>query len=280
MCNVFISGATGKVGRILIEEILEDVDLKLAGGSASKESKDLGKDLGALIGRSNININILKGISNEKDIDLIIDFSRPQNAIQVSRFARKENIPMLIGTTGFNEDELTEINDISKEIPLLIAPNTSMGVALFKKIIDNSKEVLNLASSIEIHEQHHKEKKDSPSGTALMLGEAAADGRGTSLTEAADRGRDGTIGARNKGSIGFASIRGGDIVGRHDVLFASNGEQLTLSHNATDRNIFARGALKAVLWGRDKQPGQYDICLLYTSPSPRDVEESRMPWSA
>jgi Dihydrodipicolinate reductase len=108
MCNIFISGATGKVGRILIEAILEDVDLKLAGGSASKESKDLGKDLGALVGRSNININILEGISNEKDIDLIIDFSRPQNSIQISRFARKENIPMLIGTTGFSEDELTK----------------------------------------------------------------------------------------------------------------------------------------------------------------------------
>ena len=112
---------------------------------------------------------------------------------------------------------------------------------------------------IDIIEAHHKHKVDAPSGTALMLGEAAADGRGIRLAELADRGRDGITGARDKGSIGFASIRGGDIVGKHDVLFASNGEQLTLSHNATDRNIFARGAIKAVLWGIDKQPGQYDM---------------------
>ena len=215
MCNVFISGATGKVGRILIEEILEDIDLKLAGGSASKESKDLGKDLGALIGRSNINISILEGISNEKDIDLIIDFSIPQNSIQISRFARKENIPMLIGTTGFNEDELEEINEISKEIPLLIAPNTSMGIALFKKILDYSKEVLNVASSIEIYEQHHKEKKDSPSGTAINLKDQ--------LKEILS----------NK-DIHIESSREGNSPGVHTIKLSFEDATLEISHKAKD----------------------------------------------
>ena len=245
MCNVFISGATGKVGRILIEEILEDVDLKLAGGSASKESKDLGKDLGALIGRSNINIKILEGISNEKDIDLIIDFSRPQNSIQISRFARKENIPMLIGTTGFSEDELDEINEISKEIPLLIAPNTSMGIALFKKILDHSKEVLNVASSIEIYEQHHKEKKDSPSGTAINLKDQLKD-------------------ILSDEDIHIESSREGDSPGLHTIKLSFEDETLEISHKATDRSIFAKGAIIAGKWLKDKPPGLYTMQDIYS----------------
>ena len=245
MCNVFISGATGKVGRILIEEILEDIDLKLAGGSASKESKDLGKDLGALIGRSNININILEGISNEKDIDLIIDFSRPQNSIQVSRFARKENIPILIGTTGFKENELNEINEISKEIPLLIAPNTSMGVALFKKILDRSKEVLNVTSSIEIYEQHHKEKKDSPSGTAINLKDQ--------LKEIVS----------NK-DIHIVSSREGDSPGVHTIKLSFEGETIEISHKASDRSIFVKGAIFAGKWLKDKPPGLYTMQDIYS----------------
>jgi len=245
MCNVFISGATGKVGRILIEEILEDVDLKLAGGSASKESKDLGKDLGALIGRSNININILEGISNEKDIDLIIDFSRPKNSIQISRFARKENIPILIGTTGFSEDELDEINEISTEIPLLIAPNTSMGIALFKKILDYSKEVLNAASSIEIYEQHHKEKKDSPSGTAINLKDQLKD-------------------ILSDKDIHIESSREGDSLGLHIIKLSFEDETLEISHKATDRSIFAKGAIIAGKWLKDKPPGLYTMQDIYS----------------
>ena len=245
MCNVFISGATGKVGRILIEEVLKDIDLKLSGGSASKESEDLGEDLGALIGRSNININILEGISNEKDIDLIIDFSTPQNSIQVSRFARKENIPILIGTTGFNEEELNEINEIAKEIPLLIAPNTSLGVALFKKILYHSKEVLNAASSIEIHEQHHKEKKDSPSGTAINLKDQLKDI------------------VSNK-DIHIVSSREGDSPGVHTIKLSFEDETIEISHKASDRSIFAKGAIIAGKWLKDKPPGLYTMQDIYS----------------
>ncbi len=245
MCNIFISGATGKVGRILIEQILEDIDLKLTGGSASKKSKDLGKDLGALIGKSNININIIECISNEKDIDLIIDFSRPQNAIQVSRFARKENIPILIGTTGFNEEELKEINEISKEIPLLIAPNTSMGIVLFKKILDYSKEVLNVASSIEIHEQHHKDKKDSPSGTAINLKDQLED-------------------ILSNKNIHIVSSREGDSPGMHTIKLSFEGETLEISHKASDRSIFAKGAIIAGKWLKDKPPGLYTMQDIYS----------------
>ena len=245
MCNIFISGATGKVGRILIEQVLEDTYLKLAGGSASKESKDLGKDLGALIGKSNTNINIIEGISNEKDIDLIIDFSRPQNSIEVLQFARNENIPMLIGTTGFNEDELDEINKISKEIPLLLAPNTSMGIALLKKILDYSKEVLNVASLIEIHEQHHKEKKDSPSGTAINIKDQLKD-------------------ILSNKDIYIESSRVGNSPGAHTIKLSFEEETIEISHKAKDRSIFAKGAIIAGKWLKDKPPGLYTMQDIYS----------------
>ena len=245
MCNIFISGATGKVGRILIKQVLEDPYLKLAGGSASKESKDLGKDLGALIGKSNTNINIIEGISNEKDIDLIIDFSRPQNSIEVLQFARNENIPMLIGTTGFNEDELDEINKISKEIPLLLAPNTSMGIALLKKILDYSKEVLNVASLIEIHEQHHKEKKDSPSGTAINIKDQLKD-------------------ILSNKDIYIESSRVGNSPGAHTIKLSFEEETIEISHKAKDRSIFAKGAIIAGKWLKDKPPGLYTMQDIYS----------------
>jgi len=245
MFNIFISGATGKVGRILIEEVLEDVELKLVGGSASKDSKYLGKDLGALIGENNININIIEGISSKNDIDLIIDFSRPQNSIQALGFARNENIPIVIGTTGFNKDELNEITEISKEIPLLIAPNTSLGIALFKKILDHSKEVLNIASSIEIHEQHHKEKKDSPSGTAINL-------------------KDQLKGILSNKDIRILSFREGDSPGVHTLKLSFEGETLEISHKASDRSIFAKGAIIAGKWLKDKPPGLYTMQDIYS----------------
>ena len=245
MCNIFISGATGKVGRILVEEVLEDADLKLAGGNASKNSKDLGKDLGALIDKDKININISEGISNKNDIDLIIDFSRPQNSIHVLRYARQEDLPMVIGTTGFNEDELNEIYEISKEIPVLIAPNTSMGLVLFKKILDHSKEVLKIASSLEIHEQHHKEKKDSPSGTAINLKDQLKD-------------------ILSNKDIKILSSREGESPGVHKLKLSFEGETIEISHEVSDRSIFAKGAIIAGKWLKDKPPGLYTMQDIYS----------------
>ena len=246
MCNTFISGATGQVGRILIEKVLEDVDLKLIGGSASKDSKDLGKDLGALIGKDNVHINIIEDISNENDIDLIIDFSRPQNSIEVLRFACEENIPTVLGTTGFNQTELNEINEITKEIPLLIAPNTSMGMAMFKKVIHYSKDVLKIASSIEIHEKHHKRKKDSPSGTAINLKEQIKEILSTE-------------------EIQILSFREGDSPGEHSLKLFFEDETLEISHKVLDRSIFAKGAIIAGKWLKNKPPGPYTMQDIYSS---------------
>tara|TARA_B100001175_G_C19493914_1_gene634181 strand:+ start:1106 stop:1843 length:738 start_codon:yes stop_codon:yes gene_type:complete len=245
MCNTFISGATGKVGRILVEKVLEDSDLRLVGGSASKGSKELGKDLGLSIGKDSINIDIVDDISNETDIDLIIDFSKTQNSIEILRFASKENIPVVLGTTGFNETEINEINKISKEIPLLVAPNTSKGIAIFKKIIDHSKDVIRIASSLEIHEKHHEEKKDSPSGTAINLKEQLNEILSSNDTQ-------------------IISVREGNSPGEHSLKLAFDDETLEISHKVSDRSIFAKGAIDAAKWLKNKPPGPYTMQDIYS----------------
>ena len=246
MCNTFISGATGKVGRILVEKVLEDSDLILSGGSASKDSKNIGKDLGDFIGKHNINISVVDDISNQQDIDLIIDFSRPENSIKVLRFANKEKIPMVLGTTGFSDTELKEISEISKEIPLLIAPNTSLGVAIFKRLIYQSKDILKLASSIEIHEKHHEEKIDSPSGTAINLKEQLEE-------------------ISSKENIKIFSVREGHSAGEHTIKLYFDDEVLEISHQALDRSLFAKGAIIAGKWLKDKKPGSYTMQDIYPS---------------
>ena len=246
MCNTFISGATGKVGRILIEKVLEDKDLKLVGGSASKESNNLGKDLGALIGKQNLNINLVCDFVTEKNIELIIDFSRPQHSLEALRYARKENIPVVLGTTGFNEIEFSEILKISQDIPLLIAPNTSMGIAILKKIIDQSKDVIKSATSLMIYEKHHSSKKDSPSGTALNLKDQLSE-------------------FLNGEDLEIISHREGSSPGEHTLKLSFEGEILEISHKASDRSIFAIGAIIAGKWLKDKAPGSYNMQDIYSS---------------
>jgi len=165
----------------------------------------------------------------------------------------------VIGTTGMTDEEIAALEPASRHAVIVRAGNMSLGVNLLVQLTKKVAAALDEDFDIEVIEAHHHHKVDAPSGTALMLGEAAAEGRGVSLKDVADRGRDGITGARNKGDIGFTAIRGGDIVGEHDVLFAAAGERIILRHMATDRAIFARGALKAALWGQDKNPGEYDM---------------------
>jgi len=165
----------------------------------------------------------------------------------------------VIGTTGLSDDDLKAINAAARHAVIVRAGNMSLGVNLLVKLTQKVAAALDADFDIEIIEAHHNQKVDAPSGTALMLGQAAAAGRGVDLVDVRDSGRDGITGARKRGDIGFTAIRGGDIVGDHDVLFAAMGEQITLRHRATDRAVFARGALKAALWGQDKAPGEYDM---------------------
>jgi 4-hydroxy-tetrahydrodipicolinate reductase len=165
----------------------------------------------------------------------------------------------VIGTTGMSEAQIAALEPAARHAVIVRAGNMSLGVNLLTQLTRRIAAALDEDFDIEIIEAHHRHKVDAPSGTALMLGEAAAEGRGVALAEVADRGRDGITGARRRGDIGFAAIRGGDIVGEHDVLFAAAGERITLRHVATDRSVFARGALRAALWGQGRAPGAYDM---------------------
>jgi 4-hydroxy-tetrahydrodipicolinate reductase len=165
----------------------------------------------------------------------------------------------VIGTTGMSDEEVAQLEPASYHAVIVRAGNMSLGVNLLTQLTKKVAAALDEDFDIEVIEAHHHHKVDAPSGTALMLGEAAAEGRGVKLADVRDSGRDGITGARKRGDIGFTAIRGGDIVGEHDVLFAAAGERIVLRHLATDRSIFARGAIKAALWGQDKMPGQYDM---------------------
>ena len=165
----------------------------------------------------------------------------------------------VIGTTGMTDEDIAKLEPCGRHAVIVRAGNMSLGVNLLVQLTKKVAAALDEDFDIEVIESHHNQKVDAPSGTALMLGEAAAEGRGVSLADVEDRGRDGITGARKKGDIGFVAIRGGDIVGEHDVMFAAPGERIVLRHLASDRAIFARGALKAALWGQDKKPGEYDM---------------------
>jgi 4-hydroxy-tetrahydrodipicolinate reductase len=189
----------------------------------------------------------------------VIDFTAPAATVGFAGLAAQARAVHVIGTTGLSEDDLKAINAASRHAVIVRAGNFSLGVNLLVQLTEKVATALDEDFDIEIIEAHHNQKVDAPSGTALMLGEAAAEGRGVSLKDVSDSGRDGITGARQKGDIGFSAIRGGDIVGEHDVLFAAAGERIVLRHLATDRTIFARGALKAALWGQDKNPGEYNM---------------------
>ena len=256
--RVAVTGASGRMGQAVARAVSAETEMELACLVARPGSGLVGSRVASIVGDENCPITV-SDVLDLDAVDVVIDFTLPESSLVNARTCAEAGVPVVIGTTGFSEAEQADLESTLASVARCQAANFSTGVNLAYRLLSLAAQVMGADSDIEIHEAHHKHKVDAPSGTALMLGEAAADGRGIRLAELADRGRDGITGARNKGSIGFASIRGGDIVGKHDVLFASNGEQLTLSHNATDRNIFARGAIKAVLWGIDKQPGQYDM---------------------
>ncbi len=260
LLKVVITGASGRMGQTLVNLITKSDKLELVGAIERLNHEWVGQDIGVAMGGSELGVVVSEDpIEVIANAEAVIDFTTPSATIEFSKLAAQARAIHVIGTTGMTEEDLEKIKAASFHSVVVRAGNMSLGVNLLVALTKKVAAALDDEFDIEIIEAHHKHKVDAPSGTALMLGEAAADGRGIKLAELADRGRDGITGARNKGSIGFSSIRGGDIIGRHDVLFASNGEQLTLSHNATDRNIFAQGAIKAVLWGIDKQPGQYDM---------------------
>lgn len=258
--GIVVVGASGRMGQMLIKCVNASEDCHLV-GAVEREGHDwVGQDLGVVMGGTASGLAVTDDpVEVFAKAQGVLDFTAPAATLSYAALAAQARAVHVIGTTGFTEDDIAQLEPASRHAVLVRAGNMSLGVNLLAKVTELVARALPDEFDIEIVESHHNQKVDAPSGTALMLGEAAAQGRGITLSEHKDSGRDGLTGARKRGDIGFAAIRGGDIVGEHDVMFAGQGEHITLTHKATDRQLFAKGALRAVLWGQDKKPGQYDM---------------------
>ncbi|MBX3506384.1 MAG: 4-hydroxy-tetrahydrodipicolinate reductase [Parvibaculum sp.] len=250
--RIAVTGAGGRMGRTLLRLIAETDGLALAGGIESEGSPHVGRDLGELAGLAAPlgMAATADALTVIKDADALIDFSVPAASVEFAALAAQARIVHVIGTTGFSDAEEARIEAAARHATIIKAGNMSLGVNLLAALVAQAAKALGPEWDIEIVEMHHRHKVDAPSGTALLLGQAAAEGRGISLGDHSERGRDGLTGARTEGAIGFASLRGGSVVGEHDVIFAAENERIVLRHIAEDRGIFARGALKAAQWGQ------------------------------
>ncbi|MEM6371475.1 MAG: 4-hydroxy-tetrahydrodipicolinate reductase [Pseudomonadota bacterium] len=258
--GIVIAGASGRMGQMLIRTVMDSRTWHLAGALERPGHDWIGQDVGVAMGGQAIGAKVwddpLEPMAKAR---AVIDFTAPEATIALSHTAAQARAAHIIGTTGMTDAQIAQLEPASRHCAIVRAGNMSLGVNLLVQLTKQVAAALDEDFDIEVIEAHHHHKVDAPSGTALMLGEAAADGRGVALSDVRDAGRDGITGARRKGDIGFSAIRGGDIVGEHDVLFAGPGERIVLRHMATDRALFAKGALKAALWALDRAPGQYDM---------------------
>ena len=258
--GIVITGASGRMGQMLLRTVLASDKCRLVGAVERAGSPVVGQDVGVMLGGQPIGLAVTDDpLEVFARAQAVIDFTSPAATVAFAGLAAQARAVHVIGTTGLEADHLAAINAAARHAVIVRAGNMSLGVNLLVQLTKKVAQALDADWDVEIIEAHHNRKVDAPSGTALMLGQAAADGRGVDLETARDSGRDGITGARQPGAIGFSAIRGGDIVGEHDVLFAAAGERIVLRHIATDRTIFARGALKAALWGQAQAPGEYDM---------------------
>ena len=258
--GIVVTGASGRMGQILIEAVQSSDRAELVGAVERPGNPWVGQDVGSAMGRAKIGLVITDDpLEAFASAQAILDFTVPAASVEFAALAAQTRAVHVIGTTGFQADDLTKLKAAARHAVVIRAGNMSLGVNLLAKLVEQAARALDEDYDVEVIETHHNQKVDAPSGTALMFGEAVATGRGVDLETVSDRGRDGITGARKRGDIGFSAIRGGDIVGEHDVMFAGGGERLILRHVATDRRLYARGALKAALWGQDKKPGEYDM---------------------
>jgi 4-hydroxy-tetrahydrodipicolinate reductase len=258
--KIGIVGCAGRMGRMLLKQVLETQGCTLAGGTERPGSEFLGQDLGILAGHT---ANGILSTDNTRAVfeaaDVVIDFTAPAATCCHAKLATETGTKLVIGTTGMTADDLDVIASCAEKTAIVRAGNMSMGVNLLACLVQQAAAALGEEFDIEIIEMHHKHKVDAPSGTALLLGEAAAAGRNVVLDDVSQRVRDGITGERKAGDIGFATLRGGDVVGEHTVMLAGAGERIELTHKATDRRIFAAGAVRACTWLADKNAGLYDM---------------------
>lgn len=259
--GLVVVGAAGRMGQTLIRAIHAIPGARVIGAVERADSPHLGKDAGELAGVGRIDVPISSDpLPVFAKADGVLDFTTPASSVEFAGYAAQARIVHVIGTTGCSADDNARIAAAARHATIVKSGNMSLGVNLLAVLVEQAARALDADDfDIEILEMHHKHKVDAPSGTALLLGEAAAAGRGIALAGNDVRSRDGHTGVRREGSIGFATLRGGSVVGDHSVILAGTGERITLSHHAEDRAIFARGAVKAALWARGKKPGLYSM---------------------
>jgi 4-hydroxy-tetrahydrodipicolinate reductase len=259
MLKLVIAGCSGRMGYALLEGVFADNELVLHGALDRADSPQIGRDAGEQFGKKT---GVL--ISHDvdvalKDADVLVDFTRPEPSLVYLAACQKSGVNMVIGTTGFTSEQKALIANAAKDISVVFAPNMSVGVTLLINLVQAAAKVLSEGYDIEVIEAHHRHKVDAPSGTALRLGEAAASALGRNLEECAIYGREGVTGERDPNTIGFATVRGGDVVGDHTVLFAGIGERVELTHKASSRATFALGALRAGKFIQGKKSGLFDM---------------------
>ena len=257
--NIAISGASGRMGRTLIETVTSAVDCNLFAALDRAGSPLLGTDAGSMVGQPN-GIKIAADVRNTlAGAHVLIDFTRPEATLAHLAICRDLGVNLVIGTTGFSEVEKAAIRDAAQDIAIVMAPNMSVGVNLLLNLLNTAAKALATGYDIEIVEMHHRHKVDAPSGTALALGEAVASAIGRDLKECAVYGREGITGERDPSTIGFATMRGGDVVGDHTVVFAGIGERVEITHKASSRATFAQGAVRAARFLEGKKSGLFDM---------------------
>jgi 4-hydroxy-tetrahydrodipicolinate reductase len=258
--RIVVTGAGGRMGQTLVRLIAETPGVILAGAVERLGSPVIGQDAGRVAGLDPNGVTITDDpLTLLTSAEGIIDFTTPAATVELAALAAQMRIVHVIGTTGLSGTDEAKLQAAARHAVLVRSGNMSLGVNLLAAVVKRVAQVLDADFDIEIVEMHHNRKVDAPSGTALLLGQAAAAGRGIVLDQHSDRGRDGQTGARKKGDIGFVSMRGGTVVGDHTVIFAGEGERIELTHKAESRILFARGALRAVLWANGRKPGLYSM---------------------
>ena len=256
--GIVVTGASGRMGRMLVKAVTESGKARLSACLERPGHDWIGQDIGTATGGAPLGVTVTDDpVAAFATAQAVLDFTAPAATVAFAGLAAQARAVHVIGTTGLEPDHIARIDAAARHAVIVRAGNMSLGVNLLVGLVRKVAAALDADWDVEVVEAHHRMKVDAPSGTALMLGQAAAEGRGIDLAAMTESGRDGITGARGAGKIGFSAIRGGDIVGEHDVIFAGAGERLVLRHVATDRAIFARGALQAALWGLGQKPGHY-----------------------
>jgi 4-hydroxy-tetrahydrodipicolinate reductase len=258
--RIGIVGCAGRMGRLLLKVAGETEGCAIAAGTEAPDSPAQGQDVGAQAGLGALGITVgADPVALFAQSDAVIDFTAPALAVKHAELAAQAEAVLVLGTTGLDKEQDAAIARAAQHATIVRAANMSLGVNVLLALVERAARMLDADFDIEIVEIHHRYKVDAPSGTALALGEAAAKGRGVDLDAVAQRVRDGVTGPRRRGDIGFATLRGGDVAGEHTVALVGDGERIELTHKATNREVFARGAIKAALWARGKPPGLYSM---------------------